>query len=328
MNQGSPNANAAVPAKAVVFSLGGSIAMLLKELIRSYGIKITSVVDNFDEMMRQLQTGEAECVVIDDAVEMPSLIVLRRMYRDPIAVLAPKLVFLGEPHPITEKDIITRLSGVPTIGKPLTPVKFHPVMRSMVAQIRNEPYTTLRAVSRALIEGRGEMASKVLTKLLPTPAIGDWAGHALVAYLMNVGDIKSAEKLLLALVKRNPRSAITLFQLIDLYYSAAMPKHGLRVASGLKQACPTSIAVLPDLINGYMLQQDFVAAGKFLHELHTAGSMIPVARDYLFRILTADGRVEEAARYLVHAREREEVPALIDKAWADPVEVQPAAAPR
>jgi hypothetical protein len=313
----SPAGEYNITASAIVFSNGGSMGMMLKELIRSYGIKLTQMVDSVEQLVAAIRLGEADLAVIDDSVELPSMVILRRLMGDPVAFLTPKLVFLGEPHAQTEREIFSKLSGVEFLTKPLTPVKFHPVMRNLSKVIRNEPWTHLRTISKLFIAGQADVATKALSKLTASPVVGDMAVQALAIFLVKSGDLKAAERLLLGLMRKNPTNATTLLLMIDLYYQAAMPKLGTRIASGLHAANISSILPIMELAQGHALAGNLEELEQALLKLLATGSMPDVTKLQLFRLLMAEGRVDEATRHAPGSKAKEYLEA-VEKVWAEP----------
>jgi len=281
----------------VVISQSPNLHMLLKELVRGYGWVIEESTESVDRAIELVKTGVAYMIIVDDSVEEPAAGTLRVLNSDLITCATPVLSFLLDLHE-TERDAIRHLGHNEIVEKPLTPSKFIPGFRKLIATWESQQYVALRMAIHQFMRFGPEMGHNTMKKLIGIDSILPLVAQNMSINYRNRGNLVDAEKILLHALKKSPKNLGLLLALGELYMHCAMPKMAHRLFNSARANFGDSMAILPDMIQSALSLEKFEEATAGLLNLKKRQFQEKNTADFLTRVLLANGRENEAEKQL------------------------------
>lgn len=288
----------------------GNMSMLLRELLRQYRWTVVETTDSVETIIRAVEKGEASLIIVDDAPEMPSTSIVRKLMISPVCIATPTLCFASEDTP-SEKIALSHMGPIAITPKPLTPDKFLPSFKELVKRWEGGYYALLRQAIDQILKGRHETGLRMLTKLNEHAGARPIVASVLAHYYRYTDNQQTAEKVLLTALRDAPRHLGLIFALSDLYMSSSMPMMAFRLLAGAKTAYGSCTAILVDLVQSTMMLQNLDEAIKFLIELHNRKYMPQNTAHILIRLLYSQGRHEEISKFV----SRHSVVAKLEASW-------------
>lgn len=282
---------------AVVLSHSLNIQMLLKELLRTYGWSISVCTSSFATATASVEKGQATIIIVDDTVELPSVIACRRFLGKAVTASTPILSFLMDSNKL-EQDTLARI-GIPMmVPKPLTPSKFVPGFLTLLRKWDTPGLRAMRGASYQITAGNIEHAIRIFGKLCQDPTTEGIAAIPLSLCFRQIGKLKAAETTLISALKKQPKNLGLMLSLGDLYMHSCMPQLAHRLFAGAHVAYPRSLCMLPDLVQSALAIGGYEEARTHLHHMIRAEFLAEECVGHLSRVLLADGREFEAETLL------------------------------
>ena len=285
-------------ATAIILSTSGSNApMLLRDLVRSHRWTIIESVDTIEPVILAIEKNRARLIIIDDSPEMPGSFLLRRLMKNPICMATPTLC-LSSMDDKPEVNVISQVSNVSITPKPLTPDKFFPTFNELNQKWSTGFYALLRQAIAQILGGKHETGLRMLTKLNEHRGARLLVAPILAHYYQITSNFVTAEKILLATLKENPRSISLVFSMTELYVNASMPMMAYRLLTGARAHFGSAAAILTELTQVCLLLNKIDEALVHLTMLHEAGfdpQQVPLS---IARLLYAEGRQSEVSKYI------------------------------
>lgn len=286
---------------AIVVSQSPNVHMLLRELLRSYQWTVIDSTPSVEKAVSAVKQGLAYLIIVDDTIEVPAVTNIRYLLTDPVAAVTPVLSFLLDHHK-GEQKALRHLGQPEIVDKPLTPSKFVPGFVNLVKRWETEPYLTLRRANYQFLNGNDQTGLKHLLGLKDNTIIQHLVAQALSLHMRRIGKVKEAETFMLSVLKRSPRDLGTMLSLGDLYMHAAMPSLAHRLFNGARNAFPTSLSMLPDLVQAALLKGDIDLSIRYLEEMFAKEFFPEATQSFLARLLYSEGREGDAERVLNNNR--------------------------
>lgn len=268
------------------------IAIELHERMTRRGWVITKTTDSCESAFRELQTGKASFLIIDDTATLPLALVLRKQINHPVASLTPTLAFCRE---VNYRDIECLGSiGMPEILQlPVTPSKFIESFELMVRRWLTPQFAEIRIAAQKIIIGQNQLAIKLLNRLASSQNFMPVIVPTLALYLREQEQYQTSEKILLKAVKQFPKSMGVILALVDFYLASAMPEMALKLLNSVKSSYNHPKVLYYDFAQAHLMLNQAELALTYLEKLFEDGVMKETMRDYLARIYYAEGRMGE-----------------------------------
>ena len=296
----------------IIISQSPNIYMFLKELVRSVGWSVLKATPSVVEAVNLLQQKQVFLVVIDDSIEEPATSIMRQLMAHMVCFTTPVFAFVLDEHKFETKSLEV-MGQVEVVGKPLTPSRFIPAFTKLIRRWETKPYTALRmSFYRYLDAGDSGQYIDWLQKLLRVDALLHLAGPALAKVLLEEGQVQEAEKVLLNILKKDPKNLGSVLSLGDLYLSVALPHIALRLFLSAHKSFEPSSGILPDIVQAEFMLCRIPKVLERLEEMRKNHYMIEKVNPMLARIYISQGRIKEAENLM---RDRKGLFLKMHKSW-------------
>jgi CheY-like chemotaxis protein len=289
--------NVSFVGQVIIFSRAeGSSAMMMRDLVRNAGGKFVEQTPSTQRLLEAIRRREADMILLDDDPKAPVGYVLRRLLRDPIALLTPTMALCSGNDP-KEETAIERIGRPRVLTKPVTAERFKPVYRALVALWNTQHYRSIRQATGHILDKNLESGLRLLVHLNNQIQLQPLVAPALAGFYVSAQKPPTAEKVLLAALKSFPRDLGIILALSDLYLRFAMPENARKLLVSAKASFGNSPAIAPDLIRSYVALDQLGGAIIVAGELWAKNVLTDVLSPIFAKLLFAEGRIAEIGRY-------------------------------
>jgi thioredoxin-like negative regulator of GroEL len=282
---------------ATVASTSENITLVLREIVKNSGWRVSNNTGYLDAALGELQHGYASLLIIDESPDLTGPEAVHTLISHPVGRLTPCLVILAE-FSRMEAMYYKSVLGVMPVVKPLTPSKFLPAFDDLKRQWENPIFTIARKCAAAMTKGDFESVKPVLLKMTTVPTIEVYAATALSQIYLSEHKFKDAETILLQTFKRSPKSMGLLLSLARFYISAQMPHNALRFLERLKTSCNGTTLFAFDIALTALTLGKVDMALEHLTEWHRQHPGCQHVVQNIAKLLVAEGRAEDLEELL------------------------------
>jgi DNA-binding response OmpR family regulator len=248
---------------AILVGESAHLHALIRQFLKSFQWTVDIQTQSAEEALLEINQGRSYLVIIDDSEATPATEVIRHFASDPLGVLTPVLVLLGDGS-LKERVNLSSALPVTVIEKPLTPSKFGPGFKALLKRWESHDFLALRAAGLQWLKGRKDLAHALCERLLPREQVRSVASQFVALHLRLSGDIALAEQCLLTSLQKSPQDLGLMIALGDLYLRSAMPKMSRRILEAAKQNYGNSMLIVPDLAQASFMLGEFQEAATWL----------------------------------------------------------------
>lgn len=278
------------PNKSISFLSGDSFE-LDKELIyrlERRGWTIRPTVKTIEDCHKELRYGQTDILIINDSVSLPSHYVLRSLLTDKFGSIIP-IIVLSNDDVEREKLVLSNLCKLDIVVKPFLPGQLIDSFDWILRNWNTGNYRSLRRVRSSFAEGKIKDGLKVLADLIPNEEVGASAAICFSLFLRDKGDIGTAEKVLLNVLKGNHKHVGVILSLVDLYINAAMPYMAKRLLKGAELTYSSQNIFLLDQIQIHFMMNQLEQTLPYFNKMVESNYMLKVVEKYLPRVLYSTG---------------------------------------
>lgn len=275
--------------RAVVVSEENHLHLLIKELVRSNGWKVELPPCSPRTAIELVKNGNAESVIVIEALGSPVNETLRVLFKDPRVRLTPTLVLIQDENQ-SEQHVYEKIFKVAVAVKPLRPNNFIPAFNKMIKTWEQPVMHTLRRVAYASDKEPVDKRLAILNRLCFDEASLPFALSALLQMMMAEGHYKEAGKKVIKTFRDHHKNPAILAICAWFYISARIPQLALRYLTKLRGVAPGTSAFNFDIASTHLACGQFSDALNVMREWHEKHPGNPVVESYLARIIVADGK--------------------------------------
>lgn len=277
-------------AAAVIADPTIEIGMLIKEILRSLDVQPTIISPDPRDTIRAIDNFQADLIVIDDAAKQSAVQIIRRFIASPACLLTPIVILTadtGRPDHLSLGSFCRPM----LISKPLSPGRFATGFKTLIKVWSDQNFKEVVDAMRLFGHRKNQEAMQVLIKLSAQPRMQPIVAPAISALLRSSGNIKVAEKVLLAALKVSPRDVGVVTALTDLYIRHAMPATALRLIRSYESVQGANQITGVDALQAHLMLNETEAAIERL--LSIGEQALPNAKSLLARLYYTEGRNSE-----------------------------------
>lgn len=267
---------------------------MLRHLLFSVGWHIEKVSESTDDCFEAIATQKACVTIIDDSLDLPATVSIRKMFSRPISFCYPIVCFLMDKH-AEEFPLLSSFGFIEVIKKPIVPTTFTQAFNRMLKRWETQSYFALRLGGYKFINTKSTPSRiDVMARLSQLPEIKRIPVLVLAHELAASGFPLKAESLLLDFIKQNPSDAPSIIALADLYLRWCMPYMAHRFFSSITKKHQNSLCLYPDLIQAHCMLNQIQEALELLQTAYKKDYYLAEILPFYLRLLFADGRESEA----------------------------------
>lgn len=277
------------------------VVTILRNILNPTGWQIAGQFPTMLGAAFAIREGRASAIIVDDLPDQPMSATLRFLITTPITICTPVIALSGSNFETEAKSLGT-LGRPRIIPKPVTPSRMLIALDGMLREWDSDEMMLLRLASYLMQKGDNQNSIARLKQLVTAPLAGPLASQALAILLRQIGKLKEAEALLLALLKKDPTNLTVISGLVDLYLNSAMPHLAYKLLTVTTERIKPSLILHPDLIQACLLKGDVQEAIALMHLLLNANYKTSETLVFLAKLMFAIGREKEAAGLLARDR--------------------------
>ena len=298
---------------AIVLTTSENLYLVVKELLKHTKCSVTAQTSSVQSALQYIYSGRANLIIIDDGNDTPSTAYVREIISDPIGILTPMLVMLMDKN-ANETIHISHLAKIKATRKPLTPSTFPPSFSKLINLWSTNEMRDIREKTKLSLTASLGDRNTIFQSLLHYPETVCLVTRAIALNLHQMGKVKEAEAILLEQMKKNSHDVGLLTTLGQVYLMSAMPQIANKIFAKIHSKFNESTIAIPDLIQSYIIMDEFEKTTELIGILCKKGYMSNHAYRLLGRILYASGRRKEASYILA---KQENVYRQIETKWKE-----------
>lgn len=272
------------------------------------------ITRNVRSALADIRAGKASLIILDDSPALPLSVMLRQVTADMTGLMTPVMGLCNETNP-KEKTCINSMSTARILDQPVSPLKFVEAFEQTLMAWTAGPLKHIHKAGSHYRDGNVKSAVQILAEVSQRSEDpqASMLANPILAMALRASSLKSAEKILLASLKRGPRNMAVIFALVDLYLNGAMPGAAIRLLNGAQNAYKEPKALYLDQIQAYSMLNMGARAIEILRKMLANDFMADFAAKVLPRYLFGAGYHAEIPKFL---RTMNVTPEAFKAAWS------------
>ena len=268
---------------------GGNLGMMLREMIRSYNWKLIEQTDSLATAFDKIATGSIQMMIVNESEQVPAAWVLKKQLQHKTAMLTPSLFLCTTMNTGHDTAALDKILATESVVKPLSPERFLPAFTKVLNKWSVGPLDEIRNIAAQLAMKNDRTALTQLARMAQDPAAAAIAGPCLAVFLMENGDLKAAEKVLLGALKLSPKNLGIILSLSGFYLKTAMPGLALRILTEARNFFHNPRVLYTDLIVTHLMLNQVRETVPILIDMMKREYMPELAKSYLARVFFTEG---------------------------------------